>query len=148
MPELLVCHLHGARSHCQTQHHLHLELDPGLHFIHFGLCVLIVGLQGREPASFLQAWAPHLWGLLDQTLKPKPYHTSWPASYSCWIPLVPWCHRGGYPQPWPYHSVAGLPERVWRIGAGSGLKPDGPEKCLRVIVLFVVVWATPHGVGS
>ena len=31
---------------------------------------------------------------------------------------------------------------------GSGLKPDGPEKRLRVMVLFVVVWATPHSVGS
>ena len=46
------------------------------------------------------------------------------------------------------HSAAGPPEHVWRIGTGSGLKPDGPGKHLRVIVLFIVVLARPCSVGS
>ena len=66
--KLIICHLHVANSHCQTQHLLHLELDRGLHFISFGHHILIVGQQGRELASLVQAWAQDSGDLLDQRL--------------------------------------------------------------------------------
>ena len=55
-----------ANSHCQTQQLIHLELDYGLHFINFGHHVLIMGQQGREPASLVQVWAQDSGDLLDQ----------------------------------------------------------------------------------
>lgn len=66
--QLDICHLHLADSHCQTRHLLHLEIDRELHFINFGHHVCIVGQQGRELASLVQAWAQDSWDLLDQRL--------------------------------------------------------------------------------
>ena len=48
---------------------LHLEFDCGLHFIHFGHHILIVGQQGRELASLIQARAQDSWNLLDQRFR-------------------------------------------------------------------------------
>ena len=83
--QLLICHLHLANSHCQTQPLLHLELDYGFHFISFSHYVFTVGQQGWELASLAQVWAQDSWDLLNQreTLKPERHHTFWPASCSC-----------------------------------------------------------------
>ena len=49
-------------------HLLHLELNRGFDFIDFGHHVLVVGQQGRELASLIQARAQDSWDLLDQRL--------------------------------------------------------------------------------
>lgn len=141
--KVIICHLHVANSHCQTQHLLHLEPDRGVHFISVGHHVLMEGQQGRELAGLTQP-GPRMCGIClvrDSEAKKASYvlagflasflflpsffstsltmwgiSTAWASSQCCWSPRT-------HTENW---------------GAGSGFKPAGAGEAfvlLRVIVL-------------
>ena len=66
--KLIICRLHVATSHRQTQHLFHRNLIVRFTSSTLVTMFSLLGQQGRELASLTQAEAWDLWDLPDQRL--------------------------------------------------------------------------------